>query len=147
MKSRNVLSNLIAVTILLAFMSGCSKKEDTSTVEDETAPESSIQATETKSARPSISPVMDQFLKKTVGTKNASAGYQISEFFSFWEEILHHPRISMNIYFEVDIDEPFQRDHTWKNKTNREILDELCKEYNLTWTITEPDTIQITKKP
>jgi len=46
MKSRNVSTYFIVVTVLLAFMPGCSKKEDSSTVEDETAPESNVQATE-----------------------------------------------------------------------------------------------------
>ena len=91
MKSRNVLRYLIAVTVLLAFMPGCSKKEDSSTVEDETVPESNIQAREPGSSEQPISPLMDQFLKKTAGShKNATAGYDISEFFSFWQELLHN---------------------------------------------------------
>jgi hypothetical protein len=118
------------------------------TVEDETAPESNIQTTEPESPEQPISPLMGQFLKKTAGSyKNASAGHQMSEFFSFWEDILHHPRFSMDINFEVELEGKFQRDHIWENKTNQEILDDLCKEYNLIWTTPEPNTIRISKKP
>jgi len=146
MKSRSALCYLTVSSVLFAFVLGCSKKEDSPTAEDETAPESSIQATEPESPEQSISPLMDQFLRKTVGTKKVTAGHQIREFFDFWEEILHHPRISVEIYFEIELEEKFQRDRTWENKTNREILDELCQENDLVWTITEPNTIRINKR-
>ena len=71
----------------------------------------------------------------------------MSEFFSFWEAVLHHPSNSMGIYFEVELEEKFQRDHIWKNKTYQEILEDLCKEYNLIWTTPKSNTIRISKKP
>lgn len=146
MKLRIVLNYLTVLSILFASMLGCSKKEDSSTVDDDTASESSIQVTRPESPIQSISPIMDEFLRKTVGTKKVTAGHQIREFFYFWEDVLHHPSNSIEIYFEIELEDKFQRDHIWKNKTNREILDELCQEYNLIWTITEPNTIRINKK-
>jgi hypothetical protein len=149
MKSRNVLTYLIVITIMLAFMPGCSKKEDSSTVEDETAPESNVQATEPESPEQSVSPLVGQFLKKSAGSyKKVIAGIDINDFFGNWENRLqHHPRTPMEIYFDVELEEKFQRDHIWENKTNQEVLDDLCNEYNLAWTTPEPNTIRISKKP
>ena len=147
MSTRRHIVHLASLIIMFASMLGCSKKEDSSLAEDETAPESSIQATEPESPAQSVSPLMDQFLKKTAGSyKKVTAGNDISEFFGAWENFLHHPRISIEIYFDVELEEKFQRDHIWENKTNQEILDDLCNEYNLTWTITEPNTIRVSKK-
>jgi len=145
MDSRCVLSWFTVMIVMLASILGCSKKEDSSTTKDEVESKSSIQATE--SAEQSISPLMDQFLRKTAGSrKTVSAGTQMSEFFTFWETFLQHPRNSMNIYFDVELEETFQKDHAWEKKTNQEVLDDLCKEYNLNWEITDSDTIRISKK-
>jgi hypothetical protein len=145
-KISKIIIYFLAVSLLFASLWGCSKKEDSPTVEDETTSESAIQETEMESSAQTISPLMEQFLGKTVKTRKATAGYQISEFFYFWQDLLHNPRISMEIYFDVELEAKFQRDHIWKNKTSREILDELCQEYNLIWTITEPNTIRIDKR-
>lgn len=45
------------------------------------------------------------------------------------------------------MEDKFQRNHDWKKMTNRAILDSICQECDLVWTITEPDTIRISKKP
>lgn len=132
---------------MLASIPGCSKKEDSAVTQGEVASESNMQVAEPEATKQTISPLMEQFLSKISKTKKATTGYQISEFFSFWQELLHNPRISMEIYFDVDVDGKFQRDHVWENKSNKEILDDFCQEYNLTWVITDSDTIQITNKP
>lgn len=148
MKSHFILKWITVSLILLVLVSmvGCSKKDHSTTNEDEINSESAVQATETESSTQTISPLMKQFLSKKVKTRKATAGYQISEFFDFWQDLLHNPRISLEIYFDVELDTKFKRDHIWENKSNREILNELCREYNLTWTITGSDTIKITKK-
>ena len=146
MNSRYVLRCFIISTVVLTSVPGCKKKEDSSSPEGKAVPESNIQVPIAEVSDQSVSELMEQFLGKVVKTKKASTGYEISEFFSFWQELLHNPRISMEIYFDLDVDEEFKRDHIWENKSNREILDDLCKEYNLTWTITNSDTIKIAKQ-
>lgn len=147
MKSRRVLGCLVVLSILVALLSGCSKRDDAAAVEEEPGAASSVSAVEPEASEASISPTMAQFLGKTVGTQKVTAGHELQELFALWEQVLHHPRVSMEIYFEVDVEGEFQQDHTWENKTHREILDDVCQENDLVWTITAGDTIAIRKKP
>ena len=144
MKRRSVLSYLTVLSILFASILGCDKKEDTSSVENETPSESTITAPEQETSGQSISPLVDQFLKKSLSTVKVTAGNQISGIFELWEAILHHK--SMDIYFEVEAEGKIQKDHVWKDKTYREILDEYCQDNDLVWVITKPNTIRISKK-
>jgi hypothetical protein len=100
------------------------------------------------SEAPAVVPVpeMGQFLAKAVRAKSVAAGHGIREFFDFWQEMLHTPRIDLKIYFEVAVEGTFEEDHNWENTTYREILDDVCRRNNLVWTITEPDVVRITKK-
>ena len=131
-------------SILFLSIFGCDKKEDTSSVENEAPSEPTITASEQETSVQSISPVMDQFLKKSPSTVKVTAGNQISSIFELWEGVLHHK--SMDIYFEVEAEGKIQKDHEWRDKTYREILDEYCQDNELVWKITEPDTIRIEKK-
>ena len=144
MKLRSVLSYLTVLSILFASILGCDKKEDTSSVKNETPSESTITAPEQETSVQSISPLMDQFLKESPSHVNVTAGNQISGIFELWEAILHHK--SMDIYFEVEAEGKIQKDHVWKDKTYREILDEYCQDNDLVWVITKPNTIRISKK-
>lgn len=144
MKLRSVLSYLTVLSILFASILGCDKKEDTSSVENETPSESTITAPEQETSGQSISPLMDQFLKESPSHVNVTAGIQISGIFELWETMWHHK--SMDIYFEVDPELKIQKDNVWKDKTYREILDELCEDNDLVWVITKPNTIRISKK-
>ena len=145
MKLRSVLSYLTVLSILFTSILGCDKKEDTSSVENETPSESTITAPEQETSGQSISPLMDQFLKESPSHINVTAGKsQISDIFELWEAILHHK--SMDIYFEVEAEGKIQKDHVWKDKTYREILDEYCQDNDLVWVITKPNTIRISKK-
>ena len=131
-------------------MLGCAKEEDTSSAETETLTEPNIPDTPDivqETPEQSISPLMDKFLRKSYGSMNVSAGNQIRAFFDLVEYGLHnHPRDPMKIYFEIEVEAEVERDHVWKNKTFRKILDEYCQENNLVWTIIGPDTIRISKK-
>jgi len=147
MKSSSFLSCLVVLSILFASMVGCSRKEETPPVEEETTPQASVPVAEPESPAVVASPEMEQFLAKAVRAKSVAAGHGIREFFDFWQEMLHNPRIDLKIYFEVDVGGKFQKDHKWENTTCREILDDLCLQNHLVWTITEPDTIRITQKP
>ena len=141
---RSVLSYLTVLSILFASMLGCDKKEDTSSVENETPSESTITTPEQ-----SISPLMDQFLRKSAGSYvNVTAGGQISGIFELWEALFHDPKNPnpMDIYFEVEAEGKIQKDHVWKDKTYREVLDEYCQDNDLVWKITGPNTIRIEKK-
>ena len=73
-----------------------------------------------------------------------TAGIPISARFEMWEVILQHK--SMDIHFEVEAEGKVQKDHVWKNKTNRTVLDEYCQDNDLVWKITGPNTIRIEKK-
>ncbi len=141
MKGRSVLSYLIVLSILFASIFGCDKKEDTSSVENETPSESTITAPEQETSGQSISPLMDQFLKESPSHVNVTAGNQISGIFELWEAVLQHK--SMDIYFEVEAKGKIQKDHMWRGKTYREILDEYCQDNDLVWKITGPNTIRI----
>ncbi len=145
MKRRSVLSYLTVLSILFASILGCDKKEDTSSVENETPSESTITAPEQETSEQSISPLIDQFLRKSAGsTVQVKAGTQISARFEMWEVILQHK--SMDIHFEVEAEGKVQKDHVWKNKTNRTVLDEYCQDNDLVWKITGQNTIRIEKK-
>jgi hypothetical protein len=146
MKTRSVFYCFAVLAIVFGSMSGCAREEDALRVEEETAPEATAQAVEQEAPEVAVSPDMEQFLAKVVSARQLAAGHGIREFFGFWQEILHNPRIAMKIYFEVKVEETFQKDHDWRNMTNRETLDALCQEYDLVWTIPEPDTIRITKR-
>jgi len=126
-------------------MTGCSKKEDSSIVEDETVPESSIQAPEQELPEQPISPLMEQYLKESISHLNVTAGYPISTLFDLWKAVLHHK--GWDIYIEVEAEGKTQKDRVWKNKTRREILDEYCQDNELVWKITGPNTIQIRRDP
>ena len=145
MKSRCVLGCLAVLCILFVPLTGCSEKEEAPPVEAETPAPTSVSAVAPGSADPS--PAMVQFLAKAVRAKRVAAGHGIREFFDFWQEMLHTPRIDLKIYFEVEVEGTFEEDHDWTNTTYREILDDLCRRNNLVWTITEPDTIRISEKP
>jgi len=144
MKLRSVLSYLTVLSILFASILGCDKKEDTSSVENETPSESTITAPEQETSGQSISPLMDQFLKESPSHLNVTAGRPISDIFELFELSLHLK--SMDIYFEVEAEGKVQKDHVWKDKTYREILDEYCQDNDLVWVITKPNTIRISKK-
>jgi hypothetical protein len=139
MKLRSVLSYLTVLSILFASILGCDKKEDTSPVEIDRPSESVVAAPEQ-----STSPHIEQFLKLSPSHVNVGAGTQISGIFEMWETMLHHK--SMDIYFEVEPELKIQKDNVWKDKTYREILDELCEDNGLVWVITKPNTIRISKK-
>ena len=148
MKLRSVLSYLTVLSILFASILGCDKKEDTSSVENETPSESTITAPEQETSGQSISPLMDQFLKESPSHVNVTAGNQISGIFELWEAAFHHPENPnpMDIYFEVEAEGKIQKDHEWKDKTYGEILDGYCQDNDLVWKITGPNTIRIEKK-
>ena len=65
----------------------------------------------------------------------------------FWETLLHHPDVGMEIYLKIEVEKEFQADRIWEHKTNREFLDTLCGENDLVWTIAGRDTIRISAKP
>ena len=145
MKLRSVLSYLTVLSILFASISGCDKKEDTSSVENETSSESTITTPDEGTSESSISPLMDQFLSDSPDTVQVTAGTtSISGIFDLWEAIFQHK--SMDIHFEVEAEGKVQKDHVWKNETYRKILDEYCQDNNLTWKIVETNTIRIEKK-
>ena len=146
MKSRCVVTYLVLASVLFVSMLGCAEKEETSPAEDEMAREPSVQVIEPQTPEQSISPVMEQFLSKTIGTQEVTAGHQIRELFDLWEQVLYQASDSMDIDFEIELEEQFQKDHIWENKTHREVLDDLCRENGLVWTITGPNTIHISKK-
>ncbi len=144
MKRQSALSYLTVLLILFTSMLGCDKKEDTSSVENETPSEPTITAPEQETSAQSISPSLEQFLETTPPTVKVTAGYQIGGIFEMWEAMLHHK--SMDIYFEVEAEGDIQKDHEWKGKTYREILDEYCQDNGLVWKITKPNTIRVEKK-
>ena len=97
--------------------------KDISLVENETSSESTITAPEQETSEQSISPLMAQFLRKSAGnTVKVTAGTQISVHFEMWEMILQHK--SMDIHFEIEAEGKVQKDHVWKNRTSRTVLDE-----------------------
>ena len=119
--------------------------KEISSIENETSSESTITAPKQETSEQSISPLIDQFLRKSAGnTVQVKAGTQISARFEMWEMILQHK--SMDIHFEVEAEGKVQKDHVWKNKTNRTVLDEYCQDNDLVWKITGPNTIRIEKK-
>ncbi len=144
MKRRSVLSYLVVLSVLFTSILGCDKKEDTSSAENETPSESTITVPEQETSGQSISVIMEQFLKKSPSTVKVTAGDQISSIFELWEMVLQHE--SIDIYFDVDAEGRIQKDHVWKGKTNREILDEYCQDNDLVWKIAGPNTIRIEKK-
>jgi hypothetical protein len=146
MKPRSVSCSLAVLAIAFAAISGCTKEEEAPPVEEETAPQATVQDVEQVLPEVAVSADMEQFLAKVVSAKQVSAGHGIREYFDFWQEILHHPRIAMKVYFEVETEGTFRKDHDWRNMTNREILDAMCREYNLVWTIAKPDTIRIARE-
>ena len=111
---RSVLSYL---TVLSIF--GCDKKEDTSSVENEAPSEPTITASEQETSVQSISPVMDQFLKKSPSTVKVTAGNQISSIFELWffrlkaflkqlgVRLLNHRR-QTEIFRMISYDKPVQ---------------------------------------
>ncbi len=116
--------------------------EDTSSVENETSSEPTITAPKKETSEQPISPLMDEFLRKSAGsTVKVTAGTQISAHFELWEAILQHK--SMDIHFEVEAEDKVQKDHVWKNKNYRTVLDEFCLDNNLVWKITGSNTIRI----
>ena len=107
-KSPSVLSCLVVLSVLLASMVGCSKNEKAPPLEEETAPETSVQAAESEAPAVVPAPDMEKFLAKVVSMRQVAAGQGIREFFDFQQEMLHNPRIDMKIYFEVDVKEKFR---------------------------------------
>ena len=144
MKLRSVLSYLVVLSILFASILGCDKKEDTPSFENETPSESTITVPEPETSGQSISVIMEQFLNKSPSAVQVTAGNEISSTFELWEMISRHE--SMEINFDVDAEGIIQKDHVWKGKTYREILDEYCQDNDLVWKITGPNTIRIEKK-
>ena len=141
-------------------MLGCSKKEEAPPVEEETAPPANVQVVqrELPEAVPSPemerfvreavpSPTMEHFLKNAVRGKKATAGQGIRDFFERWQQALHKRSTPTQIRFDAELEDTFQNDRTWANTTNQKILESACQENHLVWTITEPNTIRITKKP
>jgi hypothetical protein len=141
--SRRILSHLAVTAILLASMLGCSRKEEAPPAEEK--PPAGVQAArETPKAAPS--PSMSQFLRNPVRAKQAKAGQEIRAFFALWQQNLHRRGTTMKIDFQVELEDTFQADQAWQDTNSREILNSLCQANNLVWTITEPNTIRITKK-
>jgi hypothetical protein len=147
MKSTSVISCLVVLSVLLALMVGCSKEEEAPPLEEEATPQTSVQAAEPEAPAVTPSPDMEKFLAKVSSMRQVGAGHGIREFFDFQQQMLHNPRIDMKIYIDVIVEDKWRKDHEWKNMSNREFLDSMCREYDLLWTITEPDTIRIAKKP
>ncbi len=148
MKSRSILSCLVVLSLLVASMMGCSKEEEAPPVKEESTPEVSVQAAAPESTEPVASPAMEQFLASPAGSGSMTVHDQIGKFFDFWGQCMRNSsRKPMDIHFEVELEENFQKDHTMKGKTGREFLDDVCQENNLVWTITKLNTIRITKRP
>jgi len=140
---------ILSIFVFIGFFYIVSKEtpnkvtQDTETEYDQPA-EETITAPEQ-----AISPLMDQFLRTSAGSHmNVTAGGQISGIFELWEALFHHPKNPnpMDIYFEVEAEGKIQKDHVWKNKTYRTVLDEYCQDNDLVWKITGPNTIRIDKK-
>jgi len=143
MKSRYALGSLILLLALLATLTGCSKREDARAGQEEGAAVAGPEA-----AGQSVPPLIAQFLDRRVRMRNVTAGGEIRAFFASWEEALRRrPREPMDLHFEVDVDGTFPRDHAWENPTSRGILEEVCQECDLVWTMASPNTIRISKKP
>jgi hypothetical protein len=160
MTPRSVLGKLVVLSVLFVALSGCSKKEEapkpqeraaaksSAPAPEPAAPQTSVQTTELQTPEPTaMSATMEQFLERKVRMRPAAAGDEIQAFFTSWEEMLkRRSRQPLDIHFEVEVDGQFAKDHTWESATNRGILDEVCRECDLAWTIVEPNTIRITRK-
>ncbi len=159
MKSHWVWVRVAVLFVVLAVLSGCSKKkappaEESAATESSvpapksTAPKLNVPATESPTFTPvAASADLEPFLERKVRMRSVTADQKIQAFFATWEDILkHRSRQPIDIHFDVEVDGPFGKDHAWTSATNRGILDELCQTYDLTWTATEPNTIRISKK-
>jgi len=139
MKSRYALGRFILLLVLLTALAGCSKREDARAGQEEGGAAAAMGQ--------SVSPLIGQFLDRRVRMRNVTAGDEIRAFFTSWEEALRRrPREPIDLHFEVDVDGTFPRDHAWENPTSRGILEEVCQECDLVWTIASPNTIRISKR-
>lgn len=161
MRMRWALGSVAVLFVVLAALSGCSKKDEAPKATEPAPTESSVPAPKPPAPKlnvqpmesPTFTPVvvsaaLEPFLERKVRMRNVTADQEIRAFFASWEDILkHRSRQPVDIHFDVAVDGPFGKDHAWRSATNRSILDELCQEYDLTWTATEPNTIRVSKKP
>ncbi|UCD53336.1 MAG: hypothetical protein JSW27_11940 [Phycisphaerales bacterium] len=159
MKWRHVPSCLIVLSVLCTSLAGCSKKEDAPPAQEQTRAEPSTPAAQPTAPAPGtqvahtvaterpVSPLIAEFLERKVRMRNVTAGDSVPGFFASWENILQRrSRQPIDLHFEVEVDGTFPKDHVWASSSNRGILDELCREYDLVWTIASPDTIRISGK-
>jgi hypothetical protein len=159
MKWQHVPGYLVVLSVLCVLLAGCSKKEDAPPVPEQIRTEPSMPAPQPAASAPGapttqtvpteqpVSSPIAQFLERKVRMRNVTAGDSIPGFFTAWENIFQRrSRQPLDLHFEVDVDGTFPTDHVWTSSSNRGILDELCQEYDLAWTIASPNTIRISRK-
>jgi hypothetical protein len=139
--------------VLVASLSGCSKKGNAPPVPEQTreaqptAPSPSTQVAQSVTTEQPVSLLIAEFLARKVRMRSVAAGDSIAEFLSNWENILQRrSRQPLDLHFDVEVDGAFPKDHVWVSPTNRGILDELCRECDLVWTIASSNTIRISRK-
>jgi hypothetical protein len=153
-KSRNTLGSLIVVFLVVGCLSGCAEREEGAVAESNEAvsePAASApmtEAVEPRATAPAEGPAsLESFLARRVRMRPIAAGQEIRAFFASWEQMLtRRSREPVDVHFEVDAEGTFGKEHRWTASTNRGILDELALEYDLAWTIAEPNTIRITRE-
>jgi len=153
MKLRRVLNCLVVWAVLLSLLPGCSRKEDAPPAPESTraaqatVPSSNAPVTAPATVAQSVSPLIAEFLERKVRMRTVGAGDPIAGFFTNWENILQRrSQQPLDLHFDVEVDGAFPKDHVWASPTNRGILDELCREYDLVWTIVSSNTIRISRK-
>jgi hypothetical protein len=155
MKWQHVPGYLVVLSVLCVSLAGCSEKEDAPPVPEETRAEPSTPATppaaqqvaQTVATEQPVSSPTAPFLERKVRMRKVTAGDSIPEFFTSWENIIQRrSRQPLDLHFEVEVDGTFPTDHVWSSSSNRGILDELCAEFDLEWTVTSPNTIRISEK-
>ena len=147
MRLRWGLESFLVGVMSLICLTGCSEKEEGPQAEEPAASKSDLPASDPAVAPAAASVSMEAFLERRVRMRPAAAGHEIGAFFASWEQMLkHRSREPVDIHFEVEVEGAFGQDHAWTSSTNRGILDELAREYDLAWTVTEPNTIRITSE-
>ncbi len=161
MRLRWGLESFVVGVIAVGCLTGCSEREEERSMEEavessEGGPQAVAPAAQTRAA-PVVTEVvevpaatsapLESFLERRVRMRPIAAGQEIGAFFASWEEMLkRRSREPVDVHFEVETEGTFGKEHRWTASTNRGILDELAREYDLAWTIAEPNTIRITKE-
>lgn len=158
MRLRWGLESFVVGAMAVICLTGCSEREEQRQAAVESneggseavAPAGEAAAavvTEAVEAPMAASASLESFLERRVRMRPIAAGQEIRAFFASWEEMLkRRSREPVDVHFEVDAEGTFGKEHRWTSSTNRGILDELARKYDLAWTIAEPNTIRIRKE-